>query len=110
MKTLIKFILIAVCGIAIADDRIEHKEPVKVPTEVLEMFGNSIRLSKDGTGIVSNVQCKVCKSNVLKITKSTKAYVKGKPVDIVQAKKEAGNKVAVVRFNTDTNEVIYIRW
>jgi hypothetical protein len=78
--------------------------------EILEMFGNNIKISKDGTGIVNNVKCKVCTSKVLTITKETKAYVDGKAVDIVKTKQKYGNKVAMIRFDVATNKVILIRW
>ncbi len=78
--------------------------------EILEMFGNNIKVSSDGTGIVKNVECKVCTSKILKITKDTKTYVDGKAADLVKIKKSRGNAVAMIRFDVASNEVILIRW
>jgi hypothetical protein len=81
----------------------------QVPFKVVEIASLSIKLSKDGTGIVKNIRCKGCSFNFVKITKNSKASVQGAEVSILEARNRAG-KQAMVSFTPETQEVQYIRW
>lgn len=76
---------------------------------VNEVDVRSIKLADDRTGIVKDIACFGCKFNMVKITKDTKATVKGKPVDILEVKK-LSDKVVMVAFDPNTREVLYLRW
>jgi hypothetical protein len=78
--------------------------------ETLELRSDNILVEKDGTGIIKNVECKICTSNILKITDKTQAFVAGNLAGIVQARREYAGKVASIRFNVKTREVETIRW
>ena len=81
-----------------------------VPSELIEVAGRDIILSNDGTGVVRNVECDACSSNVLRITHNTRAFEKGQPVDLVSSRKRYINKVFMLRFDVATREVLVIRW
>ena len=93
-----------------AADNMSGQAAATVDTEALELFGSHIRVSRDGTGVVTNVSCKVCTSSTLKITTRSQAFVQGKKTGMTEAKRQAGNRVAYIRFNVKTNEVISIHW
>lgn len=74
-----------------------------------EVDVKDIKLSKDRTGIVSDVSCYGCDFNIVKITKNTTAERKGVVVDILEVKK-LSDKVVGVAFDPKTREVIYLSW
>jgi hypothetical protein len=80
-----------------------------VPFKVVETGSNNIKLAKDGTGIVKNIECKGCDFNFVKITPSSKASIQGVEVSILEVRKLKG-KIVMVSFNPVTQEVQYIRW
>ena len=69
----------------------------------------SIKLSKDGTGIVKNIYCWMCDYKIVNITADTKAYENGTEVSIQEARKRNG-KSALVAFDPYTRKVQTIRW
>jgi len=79
-------------------------------TEGLELLSSQVRIAQDGTGVITNVKCKLCKSSVLKITNRTTAYVKGKKTDITKIGRQPEHKIVYVRFDIETSEVIFIKW
>ncbi len=79
-------------------------------TEGLELLSSQVRSARDGTGVITNVECKLCKSSVLKITNKTTAYLKGKKTDITKIGRQPDRKIVYVRFDIKTNEVIFIKW
>ena len=81
----------------------------KDPYIAFEAFHLKIKLSNDGTGIISGISCPGCDFKFVKITPRSKATANGKEVNILEAKKRAG-KMAMVSFNPHTQEVQYIRW
>lgn len=76
---------------------------------VNEVDVKSIKLSDDRTGVVKDIACFGCDFNMVKITKDTRAAVKGVPVDILEVKK-LSDKVVMVAFDPKTREVLYLRW
>lgn len=76
---------------------------------VFEALPLNIKLADDGTGIVKNIKCKGCDFNIVKITENTKATKRGVEVNILEARKRAGDS-AMVSFDPKTQEVLYIRW
>ena len=103
MKNIIALFVLLLALNANAD----NKTPV---TELMEIDGRDIVLSNDGTGIVKNIECKSCSSNVLMITKNTKAFENKQPVDLVSSRNRFRNKVFMLRYDIKTREVLVIRW
>ena len=61
----------------------------------LEIPKLSIKLSNDGTGIISKVSCGGCGYKFAKITKNTNAYVNGVMVDLFRARERAGRQARI---------------
>ena len=79
------------------------------PFKVVEIGSLSIKLAKDGTGIVKGIKCYGCDFNFVRITRNSKASIQGVEVNILEARKRAG-KACMVSFDPETQEVQYIRW
>ena len=75
----------------------------------LELPSLKIKLSNDGTGIITNVTCGGCDYKFGKITEKTRAYVNGANVDLLRARERAG-KPAFIQFVRNTGEIVAIRW
>ena len=86
-----------------------YAQAEEAPFRVIETGNLSIKLGKDGTGIVQGIRCEGCDFKYVRITKNSKASIDGKDVSIMEAKKRAG-KFVMVSFNPETREVQYIRW
>ena len=81
----------------------------KPPFVVLEVMASKVRVAQDGTGIVQDVSCTGCESSLLKITPASKATASGVEVSILEVR-NLRDKVVMVSFSPDTQEVQYIRW
>lgn len=79
------------------------------PFVVIETELQNIRLSDDGTGVVKNVYCSGCDFKIVNITPSSKATYRGVEVSILEVRRQK-DKVIMVSFNPETQEVQYIRW
>ncbi len=79
------------------------------PFRVTEIESSKIRLSKDGTGIVKDIECSGCDFNIVKITTASKASKLGVEVSIFEVR-DLRNEVVMVSFDPNTREVQYIRW
>lgn len=81
----------------------------EAPFRVFETDSVNIKLAKDGTGIVKGIVCDVCDFNFVKITTASKASINGVDVSVKEARNLV-DKVVMVSFNPETQEVQYIRW
>jgi hypothetical protein len=81
----------------------------KPPFIVLEVMANKVRVAQDGTGVVQDVACNACESSLLKITPASRATEAGVEVNILEVRK-LGDKVVMVSFTPETQEVQFIRW
>ena len=79
------------------------------PFVVIETEPQHIRLADDGTGIVKNVFCAGCDFKVVKVTPASKATDQGVEVNILNVRR-LKDRVVMVSFNPETQEVQYIRW
>ena len=79
------------------------------PFVVIETEPQNIRLADDGTGIVKNVFCAGCDFKVVKVTPASKATDQGVEVNILDVRR-LKDRVVMVSFNPETQEVQYIRW
>ena len=79
------------------------------PFVVIETEPQHIRLADDGTGIVKNVFCAGCDFKVVKVTPASKATEQGVEVNILDVRR-LKDRVVMVSFNPETQEVQYIRW
>ena len=103
MKMLITFSCVLM--MFLSQSAMAEKHPY-VPFEANPL---SIKLSKDGTGIVKNIYCWICDYKIVNITAKTKAYKNGIQVSIQEARKRNG-KSALVAFDPYTREIQTIRW
>ena len=79
------------------------------PFVVIETEPQNIRLADDGTGIVKNVFCAGCDFKVVKVTPASKATNQGVEVSMLEVRR-LKDRVVMVSFNPETQEVQYIRW
>lgn len=93
-------------GIVSAANQVKQSAPNYAEFEVPRL---SMKLSNDGTGIISNVSCGGCDYRLVKITKNTNAYVNGVKVDLFRARERAGKPV-FIQFVRSSGEVMAIRW
>jgi len=75
----------------------------------LEIPRLKMKLSNDGTGIISQVSCGDCDYKFGKITKNTQAYVDGARVDLFLVRKRVGSWI-FVKYVRSTGEVMEIHW
>lgn len=92
------FAFIVYAGESLADSKV-----LEIPTEY-------IKVAEDGTGIVKYGACAGCVAKVLKITKNTKVFINGKTASIVSATRKLRGRLSALEFDTDTKEVLSIRW
>ncbi len=108
MKIISFVIMLFISGAALAA---QQGATAGTTEEGTEMLVRHIKITADGTGIITNVKCLTCRSSILKVTKDSIAYEQGKVIDMAQARQKYAKKQYVyVRFDTRSNEVLYILW